>query len=83
MTKSLIALVSEALAVRHEALPTYASKYSHKDFTQPQLFAVPVLKKFFKTDYRGIVALLREWSDLRRTLGLNKVLNYSTLCYTE
>lgn len=83
MTKSPIDLVHEALAVGQEALPTYASKYSRKDFTQPQLFAVLVLQKFFKTDYRGIVALLREWSDLRRALNLTKVPNYSTLCYAQ
>ena len=83
MTKSPIALVREALAVSGEALPLYASRYSRKDFTQPQLFAILVLKKFLKTDYRGVVALLREWSDLRRALKLTRVPNYSTLCYAQ
>ena len=54
-----------------------------KDFTLPQLFAVLVLRKFFRTDYRGIVAMLGEWSELRRVLKLPKVPNYSTLWYAE
>ena len=36
MTKSPIALAREALAVGGEALPLYASRFSRKDFTQPQ-----------------------------------------------
>ena len=83
MTKSLLALAHEALAVGQEALPTYASRFSRKDFTQPQLFAILVLQKFLKTDYRGIVALLEEWSDLRGVLGLDRVPHFSTLCYAQ
>ena len=83
MTKSPIALVREALAVGGEALPPYASRFSRKDFTQPQLFAIPVLQKFLKTDDRGITALLREWTDLRRALKLTRVPNYSTLWYAQ
>ena len=52
MTKSAIALVEVALEVGREALPTYANKFSRKDYTQPQLFAILVLRKFLKTDYR-------------------------------
>jgi hypothetical protein len=47
-------------------LPAYASKYSRRDFTLPQLFALLVLRKFFRTDYRGVVALVGEWAELRR-----------------
>ena len=83
MTKSPISLAREAMAVGQEALPVYASRFSRKDFTLPQLFAILVLRKFFRTDYRGIVALLAEWSDVRRTLRLKKVPNFSTLWYAE
>jgi Transposase domain (DUF772) len=83
MTKSAIALAREALGAGREALPAYSSPYSRRDFSLPQLFAILVLRKFFKTDYRGIVAMLAEWSDLRRTLGLGKVPNFSTLWYAE
>ena len=44
MTKSPRAVVQEALRLAREALPAYSSKYSRKDFTQHQLFAVLALK---------------------------------------
>ena len=53
MTKSPRAVAREALRLAQEALPAYSSKYSRKDFTQHQLFAVLALKTFLKTDYRG------------------------------
>lgn len=83
MTRSPVALAKAALRVAREALPPYASVFSKHDFTQQQLFAILVLRQFFKTDYRGIVALLDDLPDLRRTLGLAKTPHYSTLCYAE
>ena len=56
MTKSSLALAREALTVASSALPAYASRFSRKDFTLPQLFAILVLRKFWKTDHRGAVA---------------------------
>lgn len=83
MTRSPVALAKTALRVAREALPAYASRFSKHDFTQHQLFAILVLRQFFKADYRGIVALLADLPDLQRTLGLTKVPHYSTLCYAE
>ena len=83
MTKSAVRLARQALAVGQQALPMYGSRYSKHDFTQPQLFALLVLRQFLKTDYRGLVTLLAEWGELRRALGLKKVPHYSTLCYAE
>ena len=83
MTKSPRAVAREALRLAKDALPAYSSKYSRKDFTQPQLFAVLALKTFLKTDYRGVVAALEDFSDLRDDLGLAKVPDHSTLCYAE
>ena len=79
MTKSPLALARAALAAAAEALPAYSSKYSRKDFTQHQLFAVLAVREFLKQDYRGIEQLLRDWSDLRQALGLAKVPDHSTL----
>ena len=79
MTKSPLALARTALAAAAEALPPYSSKYSRKDFTQHQLFALLALREFLKTDYRGLEELLRDWSDLRQTLGLTQVPDHSTL----
>jgi hypothetical protein len=81
MTKSPRAVAREALALARDALPAYSSSTSRKDFTAHQLFAVPALKTFFKTDYRGIAQLLTDFADLREDLGLGKVPHYSTLCY--
>jgi hypothetical protein len=81
MTKSPRAVAREALRLAQEALPAYSSPSSRKDFTQHQLFAVLALKTFFKTDYRGVVQLLEDFSELREELGLAKLPHYSTLCY--
>jgi len=83
MTKSAVRLAREALAVGQHALPAYGSRFSKHDFTQPQLFALLTLKQFLKTDYRGVVAFVAEWDELRRALHLKKVPHYSTLCYAE
>jgi Transposase DDE domain len=82
-TRSALALARKALAVGSVALPAYASPFSRKDFTQAQLFAMLCLKEFLRQDYRGMVALLKDWSDLRRVLRLTKVPHYSTLCYAQ
>jgi hypothetical protein len=81
MTKSPRAVAREALRLAQEALPAYSSKFSRKDFTQHQLFACLALKTFFKTDYRGLTQLLRDFAELRTELGLADVPHYSTLCY--
>jgi hypothetical protein len=83
MTKSAVRLARAALATGQAALPAYSSRFSRHDYTQPQLFALLALKQFLKTDYRGVVALVAEWTDLRRALGLKTVPHYSTLCYAE
>ena len=81
MTKSPRAVAREALRLAEGMLPAYSSRFSRQDFTQPQLFALLALKTFFKTDYRGAVALLDDFPELRADLSLDKVPHYSTLCY--
>jgi hypothetical protein len=83
MTKSPRSVAREALALVREAIPAYSSKFSRKDFTQHQLFAILALKTFFKTDYRGVVAFFDDFTELRDDLGLKKVPHYSTLCKAE
>jgi hypothetical protein len=83
MTKSAVQVAREALAVGRMALAPYRSRYSKHTYTQPQLFAMLVLRQFLRTDYRGVVALLAEWGELRRALRLRAVPHYSTLCYAE
>src|SRR5579863_6601232 len=57
----------------------YSHRYSPHRYSQPQLFACLVLKTFFKVDYRGLVAILREHSELRCILDLNEVPHFTTL----
>jgi hypothetical protein len=61
------------------ALPRYGSKFSPKKFTQPQVAACLVLKEFFKTDYRGIVAILADHRELREILEWPAVPHWTTL----
>ena len=68
-----------ALVVGMDALPLYSHPNSPRVFTQPQLFACLVLKGLFRTDYRGITAILRDSTDLRETLGLGHVPHFTTL----
>jgi len=83
MTKSPRAVAQEALRLAQSALPAYSAVRSRKDFTQHQLFAILVLKTFLKTDYRGVVAALADFTELRDDLGLQKVPHYSTVCKAE
>ena len=83
MTKSPRAVAREALRLAQEALPAYSSKFSRKDFTQHQLFALLALKTFFKTDYRGLIQMLVDFCELRDDLGLTKVPDHSTLCKAQ
>src|ERR687883_244946 len=83
MTKSPRRVAREALDLAREALPAYSCPTSRKDYTQHQLFAILALKTFLKTDYRGVAAVLEDFPELRRDLGLAKVPHYSTLNYAE
>lgn len=79
-SKSPKEVARKAYEAGKHALPKYAHKYSRKDYTCAQLFAILVLRKMFKQDYRGTEAYLYEWSDLREILDLgDTVPHYTTL----
>jgi hypothetical protein len=79
LSKSPLHVAREALAVATKALHLYAHKFSPKLYTQPQLFTCLVLKTFYKTDYRGLTAQLRDSTELRRAIGLRCVPHFTTL----
>lgn len=83
MTKSPVSVARMAHRLGSESFPPYSSRFSRKDFTQAQLFAILALREFFRTDFRGIIEILGDFSDLRRVLKLKKVPHYSTLCYAH
>jgi hypothetical protein len=83
MTKSLRQVAREAYALAGEALPSYTCSTSRHDYTQAQLFAALAVKTFLKTDYRGAVAILDDFAELRQDLGLTKVPHHTTLWHAE
>ena len=73
-----VAVVAYTTAKR--SLPAYRHLKSPKKFTQHQLAAILILREFFKTDYRGIEAILEDSRDLREVLELgNEVPHFSTI----
>jgi hypothetical protein len=80
-TKSPLKVAKEALAAGEQSLARYGHKHSPKKYTQAQLFAILVLKHFFRTDYRGIVAILADSHDLQRALRLSAIPHYTTLSH--
>jgi len=82
-SKDPIALARTALEVGKAALQAYSHPNSPQKFTQAQLFALLVLREFFRLDYRGLVTWLGRWSELRTALDLKHIPHYSTLCYAE
>ena len=78
-SKSPRAVALEALATARRALPRYSGPFSRHDYTLAQHFACLVLKSFFRTDYRGVAAILADLPDLCRALGLGKVPHFTTL----
>ena len=78
-TKSALGLAREALAAGKRSLPRYSHVNSPKRFTQEQLFALLVLKQFFKTDYRGLMVRVNEWRELRDVLELSHAPHWTTL----
>src|SRR2546430_17498687 len=83
MTKSLRQVAREAYALAREALPPYTCPTSRHDYTQAQLFAALAIKTFLKTDYRGAVAILGDFAELRRDLDLATVPDHTTLWHAE
>ena len=82
-SKSPRKVAAVAYEIGQRTLPDYASPFSRKDFTLPQLFACLVLRKFYRTDYRGIVAILADNPTLCKDLALQKVPHFTTLQKTE
>jgi hypothetical protein len=82
-TKSATEFAKVTLETAQRVLPDYSGPSSPKKFTQPQLFTMLALRQFFKLDYRGTVARLGEWRELRTVLGLERLPHFSTLIHAE
>ncbi len=62
------------------SLPEYASRFSRRDFTLPQLFACPVLRQFYNLSCRRAEAMPADSPSWRRAIGLKRTPDHNTLC---
>lgn len=83
LAKSPVAFAKMALAVGKQGLAAYSCSKSPHVYTQPQLFALLAIRHFFNTDYRGVIAMLRDWPELVAVLGLKRLPDHSTLKYAQ
>jgi len=83
-SKSPRKVAAVALAVGNAQYKRYGHRFSRHDFTLAQLFACLVLRKFFRTDYRGIAEILEDWPQLCKDIGFDKkVPHFTTLQKAE
>src|SRR5512137_2463124 len=78
--KSPRKVLNAAYALATACLKEHPSKFSRKDFTDPQLFACLVLREHQKKSFRGVVALLADCPHWCADIGLTKVPDHNTLC---
>jgi hypothetical protein len=60
-------------------LPSYASEFSRKDFTEAQRFACLVPREHQKKSYRGIQALLEDSPNWLADIGMTRAPDHNTL----
>jgi Transposase DDE domain/Transposase domain (DUF772) len=75
----LLPFARVALDVATTVLPTYRSRFSKHQFTQPQLLAILCLMRYEDWTFREAEVRLREHRDLREVLQLPTVPDYTTL----
>lgn len=68
-----------ALTLASRRVPSYSSRFSRQDFTQPQLLACLIVRGSMGLTYRATCELLRASPSLRGALGLRKVPHFTTL----
>lgn len=78
-SKSPRKVMRMAYTVAQDALGAYAHRFSPKKFTQYRLFSILALKEFQRCDYRKVVDLLNDCSDLRSEIGLKSVPHFTTI----
>jgi len=78
-SKSPRKVLKLAHELAREVLPPYASRFSRKDFTRPQLFACLVLREHQRKSFRGIEALLVDSPQWLADIDLSKAPDHNTL----
>jgi hypothetical protein len=83
-TKSATEFAKTAYDAARRVFPEFSGPFSPKKFTQPQIVTLLHLRQFFKLDYRGTVARVAEWKELREVIGLgDRVPHYTTLIHAD
>ena len=83
-TKSATEFAKTVYDAARRVFPDFSGRFSPKKFTQPQMVTLLELRQFFKLDYRGTVARVAEWKDLRDIIGLgDRVPHFTTLIHAE
>src|SRR5438445_12258859 len=67
-----------ALQVSRAVLPRYRSRFSKRQFTQPQLLAILCLMRYEDWTFREAEVRLSEHRELRQVLGLGSVADLTT-----
>ena len=75
----LLAFARIALEVSRAVLPPYRTRFSKHQFTQPQLLALLCLMRYEDWTFREAEVRLCEHRELRQTLGLSRVPDFTTL----
>jgi hypothetical protein len=75
----LLPLARVALDVASAVLPTYRSRFSKHQFTQPQLLAILCWMRYEDWTFREAEVRLREHGELRAVLRLSSVPDYTTV----
>src|ERR1700734_2171761 len=75
----LVRFARLALDVSEAVLSRHRTKFSKRQFTQPQLLAVLCLMRYEDWTFREAEVRLSEHSELRSALRLNSVPDYTTL----
>ena len=75
----LVPFAQLALEVASSVLPRYRTRFSKRQFTQPQLLAVLCLMRYEDWTFREAEVRLSEHRELQRVLALTSVPDYTTL----
>ena len=75
----LLAFARTALDVSRAVLPPYRARFSKHQYTQPQLLAILSLMRCEDWTFREAEVRLGEHRELRQTLSLRRVPDFTTL----
>src|SRR5438445_8702527 len=79
--RTLLVVAQRAYQLAQQAMPEFASKFSKKTFTQPQLLACLILKTYLRLTYRDAEAWLVATDRVAHILRLGAAPDHSTLCW--